>query len=40
MLKEFLEFAIRGNVMDLAIAVIIAVAFKRIVTSLARAIEY
>jgi large conductance mechanosensitive channel len=34
MLKEFKEFAIRGNVMDLAIAVIIGAAFGRIVTSL------
>ncbi len=34
MLKEFREFAIRGNVMDLAIAVIIGAAFGRIVTSL------
>jgi large conductance mechanosensitive channel len=34
MLKEFKEFAIRGNVMDLAIAVIIGGAFGLIVTSL------
>ena len=34
MLKEFREFAIRGNVMDLAIAVIIGGAFGKIVTSL------
>ena len=34
MLKEFKEFAIRGNVMDLAIAVIIGGAFGKIVTSL------
>lgn len=34
MLKEFKEFAIRGNVMDLAIAVIIGAAFGSIVTSL------
>ena len=33
MLKEFREFAIRGNVMDLAVAVIIGGAFGRIVTS-------
>jgi large conductance mechanosensitive channel len=33
-LKEFKEFAIRGNVMDLAIAVIIGGAFGKIVTSL------
>jgi large conductance mechanosensitive channel len=34
MLKEFREFAIRGNVMDLAIAVIIGAAFGKIITSL------
>jgi large conductance mechanosensitive channel len=34
MLKEFREFAMRGNVMDLAIAVIIGGAFGKIVTSL------
>ena len=34
MLREFREFAIRGNVMDLAVAVIIGAAFGRIVTSL------
>ena len=34
MLKEFREFAIRGNVMDLAVAVIIGAAFGKIVTSL------
>ncbi|CAN5515533.1 large conductance mechanosensitive channel protein MscL [soil metagenome] len=33
MLKEFKEFAMRGNVMDLAIAVIIGAAFGRIITS-------
>ena len=33
MLKEFKEFAMRGNVMDLAIGVIIGVAFGKIVTS-------
>jgi len=32
--KEFKEFALRGNVVDLAIAVIIGAAFGRIVTSL------
>ena len=35
MLKEFREFAIRGNVMDLAVAVIIGAAFGQIVTALA-----
>lgn len=34
MLKEFREFALRGNVMDLAIAVIIGGAFGKIITSL------
>lgn len=34
MLKEFKEFAMRGNVMDLAIAVIIGGAFGKIITSL------
>ena len=34
MLKEFREFILRGNVIDLAIAVIIGVAFGAVVTSL------
>jgi large conductance mechanosensitive channel len=34
MLKEFRDFAIRGNVIDLAIGIIIGTAFGRIVTSL------
>ena len=34
MLKEFREFALRGNVMDLAVAVIIGGAFGKIITSL------
>ena len=34
MLKEFKEFAIKGNVIDLAVAVIIGAAFGAIVTSL------
>lgn len=34
MLKEFKDFVMRGNVLDLAIAVIIGVAFGAIVTSL------
>jgi large conductance mechanosensitive channel len=34
MLKEFREFAIRGNVIDLAVAVIIGGAFGKIITSL------
>ncbi|WP_304608255.1 large conductance mechanosensitive channel protein MscL [Pontibacter sp. Tf4] len=33
MMKEFKEFAMRGNVMDLAIGVIIGAAFSRIVDS-------
>jgi large conductance mechanosensitive channel len=34
MLKEFREFALRGNVIDLAVAVIIGAAFNRIIASL------
>lgn len=34
MLKEFKEFALKGNVMDLAIGIIIGAAFGKIVTSL------
>ena len=34
MLKEFKEFIARGNVVDLAIAVVIGAAFGRIITSL------
>lgn len=34
MLKEFKEFAMRGNVLDLAVAVIIGGAFGKIITSL------
>jgi large conductance mechanosensitive channel len=34
MLKEFKDFAIKGNVVDLAVAVIIGAAFGKIVTSL------
>ena len=34
MLKEFKEFILRGNVLDLAVAVIIGAAFGKIVTSL------
>ena len=37
-LKEFREFIARGNVMDLAVAVIIGAAFGRIVTSLVEGI--
>jgi large conductance mechanosensitive channel len=34
MLKEFKEFALRGNVMDLAVGIVIGAAFGRIITSL------
>lgn len=34
MLKEFKEFALKGNIMDMAIGVIIGGAFQKIVTSL------
>jgi len=33
MLKEFKEFALKGNVLDLAIAVVMGAAFNKIVTS-------
>lgn len=38
MLKEFKEFIARGNVIDLAVGVIIGVAFARIITSLVEGI--
>ena len=34
MLKEFREFAMRGNVLDMAVGIIVGAAFGRIVTSL------
>ena len=34
MLKEFKEFAMKGNVVDLAVCVVIGAAFQKIVTSL------
>ncbi len=34
MLKEFKEFALRGNVVDMAVGIIIGAAFGRIITSL------
>ena len=34
MFKEFKEFAMRGNVLDLAVGVIIGAAFGKIVSSL------
>lgn len=36
MLKEFKEFAMRGNVMDMAIGIILGAAFGKIVTSLVK----
>lgn len=36
LIKEFKEFAIRGNVLDLAVAVIIGAAFNKIVDSIIR----
>jgi large conductance mechanosensitive channel len=38
MLKEFREFIVRGNVMELAVAVVIGAAFGRIVTTFAEGI--
>ena len=34
MLKEFKEFVMRGNVLDLAVAVVIGAAFGKIIASL------
>ena len=34
MLKEFKEFALKGNIMDMAIGVVIGGAFQKIVNSL------
>ncbi|MEZ5838586.1 MAG: large conductance mechanosensitive channel protein MscL, partial [Geminicoccaceae bacterium] len=34
MLKEFKEFALKGNVLDMAVGIIIGAAFTTIVTSL------
>src|SRR5437870_13740717 len=34
MIKEFKEFAVRGNVLDLAVGIVIGAAFGKIVTSL------
>jgi len=34
MLKEFKEFAMRGNVLDMAVGIIIGAAFGKIVSSL------
>lgn len=38
MIREFREFIARGNVMDLAVAVVIGAAFGRIVTTLAESV--
>ena len=38
MLKEFKEFAMKGNIVDLAVAVIIGAAFGKIVTALTETI--
>ncbi len=38
MLREFREFIARGNVIDLAVAVVIGAAFGKIVTTLAEGI--
>jgi large conductance mechanosensitive channel protein len=40
MLEEFKKFAMRGNVVDLAVGVIIGVAFGAIVTSFVQDIAY
>lgn len=37
-IKEFKEFAIKGNVVDLAIAVVLGTAFSKIVTALTQSI--
>lgn len=34
MLKEFKEFAVKGNVIDMAVGIVIGVAFGKIITSL------
>jgi large conductance mechanosensitive channel len=36
MLKEFKQFAIKGNVLDLALAVVMGAAFSKIITSLVK----
>lgn len=40
MLKEFKEFALKGNVLDLAIAVVMGAAFNKIISSLVENINY
>ena len=39
MLKEFKEFALKGNIMDMAIGVVIGGAFQKIVNSLVNDIK-
>lgn len=34
MLKEFKEFALRGNVIDMAVGIVVGVAFGKVITSL------
>ncbi|EPZ62680.1 large-conductance mechanosensitive channel, MscL family protein [[Clostridium] sordellii ATCC 9714] len=34
MIKEFKEFAVKGNILDLAVGVVVGGAFSKIVTSL------
>jgi large conductance mechanosensitive channel len=38
MLKEFREFVLRGNLVDLAVAVVIGTAFGAVVTALVKAL--
>lgn len=40
MLKEFKEFALKGNVLDLAIAVVMGAAFNKIISSISRKYHY
>ena len=40
MISEFKEFAMRGNVVDLAVGVVIGAAFGKIVTSLVDSIDH
>lgn len=38
MLKEFKEFAIKGNIIDLAVAVVLGAAFGKVITALVAAV--
>ena len=40
MLKEFRDFVLRGNVVDLAIAVVIGAAFGAVVTALVSSLRW